>query len=282
MARIVRKITVCGFGLIGGSIALDLLKGAKSTRPLLVAYDRKRVLERLARDRRFNLSIEAGLVKAVQNSDIIILSAPHLANQKLLTRLSKVSNLTDCLIIDTGAVKTPIANMAHSLDFQNGTQFLPTHPMAGREKSGFENSASGLFQNHAWYLDDTAKLTSHNRRKLDWMTRKLGAMLTWISSESHDRLVAEISHLPQLISTSLGSQIEPRLIDLAGPGLKSMLRLAGSPYEVWSEIIDQNRKEITTSLNAYIDNLKLIAELIESNKSLIEIFASARRSYKCL
>lgn len=282
MAKAEMKITVCGFGLIGGSMALDMLGGAKAARPELVALDRRGVLKRLETDKRFNLSVEASLVKAVQDSDIIILSAPHEVNQQMLARLAKMSNLTDCLIIDTGAVKTPIVEVARSLHFQSGSQFLATHPMAGREKSGFENAASGLFKDHAWYLDDEVKLTKQNRQKLDWMTKKLGANPTWISSESHDRLVAEISHLPQLISTALGAQIEPKLIDLAGPGLRSMLRLAGSPHEVWSEIVDQNRTEITESLNVYIENLKLIAELIESKKSLSEIFASARRSYKCL
>ena len=103
-----------------------------------------------------------------------------------------------------------------------------------------------------------------------------------MNSNLHDELVSEISHLPQLISTILGAQVNPKLIQLAGPGLRSVLRLAGSPYNVWSEIIAENKEEIIKSLLLYKDNLNKVIKYIEQDKSLKGIFSDAARSYKCL
>lgn len=281
MARGVRQVTICGFGLIGGSIALDFLRGA-GKRFRLVAYDRRRVLETVKRDQRFKVICESHLAEAVQDADLIILSATHAANEKLLARLADISNLRDCLIVDTGAVKSHIIELASGLHFGEGTQFLPSHPMSGKEKKGSANSEPNVFKDHAWFFDDGVELTASNQSRLDWLVNRTGGFPVYISGATHDQLVSEISHLPQLISTVLGAQINSDMIPLAGPGLRSMLRLTGSPYDVWSEIINENRDEIAKSLQVYIDNMQRVIDRIENKESLGDIFAAATRSYKCL
>ena len=276
----IKKVAVCGFGLIGGSITLDLQRGDKP--PLFVAYDRPKVLMALKKDKRYKVTIEANLKKAIQSSDIIILAATHSGNEKLLTQISKMKDINDCLIIDTGAVKSRIVNLARRLKFNEGTQFLSTHPMSGKEKKGFENSEQNVFKDHAWFVDDDVELTENNKKRFDWIIKKTKSQSVVISSSLHDQLISEISHLPQLISTILGAQINPDMLPLAGPGLRSMLRLAGSPYSVWSEIIDQNRDEVVKSLKLYIDNLNSIVKKIEKKESLSDVFSAASRSYKCL
>ncbi|HEX2897436.1 MAG TPA: prephenate dehydrogenase/arogenate dehydrogenase family protein, partial [candidate division Zixibacteria bacterium] len=198
----IKKITICGFGLIGGCMALDFLKSRANFK--LFAYDRPNVLKRLTRQKRFKVNCESNFSKAVSDADIIVLSAPHKANEQMLTQLAKMKSLENCLIIDTGAVKQPIAKLASRQTFGQGTQFLPSHPMAGKEKAGFENSDAQLFNNHSWFLDESIKLNPVNNAKLKWMTRQLGTKPTYIPNRLHDELMSEISHLPQLISTVLG------------------------------------------------------------------------------
>ena len=274
------KITICGYGLIGGCIALDLLHSRSKIQ--ITAFDRKNVLTKLRKAKRENLHTETDFTKAVIGSDIIILSAPHKANEAMLIRLSKIKQLTNCLILDTGAVKKPITELAGSLTFPEGTQFLPTHPMAGREKAGFENASTNLFKDHAWYISEDINLSTENVFRLDWLIKKVHATRVDITSSLHDELVSEISHLPQLISTILGGQINPNLIPLAGPGLRSMLRLAGSPYSVWKEIISENKTEIVNTLELYKSNLENVIEKIKHDESLAEIFKDSSRSYTCL
>jgi len=276
----IKKITICGFGLIGSSMALDFLKG--HSRYKLFAFDRPAVLKRLSKDKRFKVSRESNFSRAIAGAGVIVLAAPHKANEQMLTRLSQLNELKDCLIVDTGAVKQPISKLSAKLKFPDGTQFLSTHPMAGREKAGFENSAANLFENHSWFLDEDVTLNSKNKTKLDWMIKQLKAKPTYIANRLHDELMSEISHLPQLISTILGGQVNPTLIPLAGPGLRSMLRLAGSPYSVWSEIIDENRIEIIKALKLFGENLSKVTSMIKKGESLEEVFQSASRSYRCL
>lgn len=276
----INKITICGFGLIGGCIARDLLK--RKSKLEIVAFDKKAVLDKLKKDRSFKVKTEANFNKAIENADIIILSAPHKPNESMLKRISKSKNIYNCLILDTGAVKSPITKLAKSLSFNNGSQFVATHPMAGREKAGFENAAENLFKDHAWYVSEDIPLSEITEKKLDWLIKKVKAMRVNVTSGLHDELVSEISHLPQLISTILGGQINPNLISLAGPGLISMLRLSGSPYSVWKEIITENKEEIIKSLNLYKDNLDKVIEKIEKDESLSDMFKDSARSYKCL
>jgi len=276
-----RRITVCGCGLIGGSITLDLQKKSRGA-TTIVAYDKPTVLSRLKNDRRFKTSVETDFGKAVTGSNLIILAATHKANQTILTKLARARSLTDCLILDTGGVKEPIARLAADLSFPEGVQFLPSHPMSGRERAGFENAQAGLFKARAWFFDENFTISRRNRLRLAWLMNKTGGLPVYLSSCLHDELIAELSHLPQLISTTLGAQIDRGMVPLSGPGLRSMLRLSGSPYRVWSEIIDQNREKIVESLRLYADNLSNVADLIEKRISLKDIFGAAARSYRCL
>jgi len=276
----IRKVCICGFGLIGGSIALDLLRRKGSFE--IVAHDRPKVLERVRRDRRFRVTTESRLKAAVAGADIVVLAASQTANRSLLKRLAAGKNLTDCLILDTGSVKAPIAMFAGELDFPDGTAFVPSHPMAGKERSGFGQAEAGLFAGKSWFVDDTAGLDDAMRSKLTWLLGKTKATPVFVGSELHDELVAELSHLPQLIATILGAQINSDMVPLAGSGLQSVLRLAGSPYSMWAEIIEQNREKIVEALTLYRDNLDSVIAMIETDQSLEDIFKAAARSYRCL
>ncbi len=279
-SRLVRKVTVCGFGLIGGSIALDLQRRCGKLE--IFAYDRPSVLSRLKKDKRFRVKTMSAFTKAVSDADLIILSASHSANKNMLSRIASHKAVQDCLIIDTGAVKHSIAKLARSLNFKSEVQFMPSHPMSGKERKGFGSSESNIFKDHAWFFDDSNQLTEKNKKRLDWLISKTGSIRVLLDSELHDELVSEISHLPQMISTLLGAQVNPELIELAGPGLRSMLRLSGSPYDVWSEIIDENRLKIIDALELYVENMNRTISLIRKRESLKDIFDSASRSYKCL
>ncbi len=278
--KIIQKVTICGYGLIGGCIALDLL--ASRAKIEIVAYDRKAVLPKISKDRKHKVQVESNFSKAVSGADLMILAAPHKANESMLTRLSKNKQIKNCLIIDTGAVKKPITKLSQSLEFSNGVQFLPTHPMAGREQAGFENALPNLFKDRAWYLSEDIKLNFENLKKIDWLIKKVKAMRVHLTSALHDELVSQISHLPQLISTLLGGQTNRDLIPLAGPGLRSMLRLSGSPYKVWEEIIQENKTEIIKALLLYRNNLDDVIKKIKNDESLEKIFKDSSRSYTCL
>jgi len=274
------NVTICGFGLIGGSIALDLAR-AKS-RPKICACDFAIVLKGVGKNSRFMVRTERDWSRAIDGADIVILSASPKANREMLALAGKSKTLTNCLIIDVGSTKRVICALGKKLSFAKGTQFAGCHPMAGTEKSGFENAEVALFEDRPWFVDSNVKLTKENKLKLEWLTKSLQVQPVLVSADDHDKLVAMISHLPQLLSTMLASQMSPHLLKLAGPGLRSLLRLAGSPHALWADIIDENRKEIADALTMYRDNLTTIISHVKKKQSLKPIFDSAVRSYRCL
>lgn len=276
----VKTVAICGFGLIGGSIALDIQKRTKGIK--LRAHDKPAVLRRLKNDKRFRVTPCVKLADAVRNADIVILAAPLAANERMLKELAKIKTLTNALILDTGSVKRPIVKTASKLSFANGTAFLPTHPMAGKESGGFANAQARLFIGHVWFSDDSTKLNRENEQRWTWLLRVTVAKQVVIAGGLHDDLMAEQSALPQLLSSILAAQISHEVPPLAGPGLRSMLRLAGSSHALWADIIDGNRKNILSSLKLYRDNLNQVIRMIGKKKSLEDLFADANRSYKCL
>jgi prephenate dehydrogenase len=274
----VRTVAICGFGLIGGSIALAIQKRSKATK--IVAIDKQAVIHKARLNRQFKATWSTD-IKATIGADIIILSAPLSANEVMLKQLAKLKP-ENTLILDTGSVKQPIARLAASLKFVNDTTFLPSHPMAGKEVAGFVNAEAGLFTQRIWYYDSETKLSKTNQQCWNWLMRITQAKPVAIASGTHDAIMSEQSHLPQLLSTVLAAQMSPDLLRLAGPGLKTLLRLAGSPYPLWNEIIKENRTNIITSLEMYRDNINQVIKRITADESLDDIFKEANRSYKCL
>ncbi len=275
----VRTVAICGFGLIGGSIALAIQKRSKTTR--IVAIDKPTVIRKARLNRKFKATWSTEL-KAAAEADIIILSAPLSANEAMLKQLSKLKAIENALILDTGSVKQPIAKLAKTLHFTEDMQFLASHPMAGKEVAGFANAEADLFANRVWFFENSTELSKINRRRLNWLMKVTQAKPVAVASGTHDAIMAEQSHLPQLLSTLLGAQMSPDLLSLAGPGLKTMLRLAGSPYPLWDEIVKENRANIITSLQMYSDNLNQVIKRIAANESIDDIFKEANRSYRCL
>jgi prephenate dehydrogenase len=274
------KITICGFGLIGGSIALDLAH--VKPRPKVCACDFANILKGAGRDARFNVQTERNWSSAVDGADIVILSASPKANREMLALASKSSTLTNCLIVDVGSTKRIICSLGQRLSFAMGTQFVGCHPMAGTEKSGYQHAQTELFRGNPWFVDSKVKMTKENKQRLEWLTTQLHARPVLVAAKDHDQIVAMISHLPQLLSTLLAAQLPPKLLKLAGPGLKSLLRLAGSPHALWENIIVENGDEIADALTMYRDNVSKIISLVKKKQSLKPVFDSAVRSYRCL
>ena len=137
-----------------------------------------------------------------------------------------------------------------------GPIFLAGHPMAGRELSGLAHADADLFQGAPYALVGQADDT-HDPRVTAFVKilEKIGARPLWLGAQQHDYAVGLASHLPQLAAVALGSFLYDHLdekglpITLAGPGLRDTLRLAGSPYPVWRDIVLTNREVLSAALD---------------------------------
>jgi prephenate dehydrogenase len=188
--------------------------------------------------------------------DVLVLAAPPAINLRLLRRVAR-SARPGLVVTDVGSVKGPIGHEADRL----GLAFVGGHPMAGNERSGFAASSAALFRGRAWILCPGRRASAGAVASIARLARAAGARPVRISAAEHDRTVAFLSHVPQLVSWALvdAARADPvarRRLGVAGPGFAGMTRLAASPPALWRDIFGQNRSEIGRAVRALMRALR--------------------------
>jgi prephenate dehydrogenase len=265
-----RVATIAGVGLIGGSFALALRKagfdgriiGVSSPRTIAAALERGAIDEALP------------LAKAAAQSDAVFLSQPI---EKILETLDVLDPhlRPGTLVTDAGSTKSAIVARAAQA-IHNG-HFVGGHPMAGKEARGIEAADADLFRGRPWVL------TSRDAELESWI-QKIGARLVILDAAEHDRLVALVSHLPQLLSTALASSLagEPSAPQIAGPAAIDLTRLALSPYEIWRDILATNAAEIDAALARFLACLEAIRANLKDDAATAREFEKAAGAARAL
>lgn len=239
-----KSVAIAGLGLIGGSIA----RGLTAAGWRVVGVDRPGPLRAALRAKAIARG-DSTLAGAAVDVDVVVLAAPPRANLGLLRALSRL-HPPPRVVTDVGSVKGPICAAARALRMQG---FVGGHPMAGRERGGFAAGAAGLFAGRTWVLTPGPP---HALRAVRALVRALGARPVTVDPLAHDRAVAFVSHLPQLVSWALraaaaGDPVAARHLRVAGPGFADMTRLARSPRALWREILAENAGEVRRALGAF-------------------------------
>jgi prephenate dehydrogenase len=255
-------VAIVGLGLLGGSWGLALKRAGFTGR--IVGHARRpetreQALVEGAVDEAF-----AEVTEAVREADLVILATPVAVILDHLPRLQPHLP-PQALITDVGSTKRRICARAAELYAQRPL-FLGGHPMAGKERSGFENADPRLFENARYVLTPVKPedLADDRVQAFRALVAAIGARLLIIDPASHDVAVAYLSHLPQLLSTGLASLIEEKHaagelpLEVAASGFRDVTRLADSPYSVWRDICLTNTENIQWALDALIQQLESI------------------------
>jgi len=251
-------VAIFGVGLIGGSFALALrhagFKGA------ILGVSSPATLERAIALR----VIDAGADEetAARQADLLYLSQPIHEILNCLTRLDPWVK-PDALVTDAGSTKTSVTQQACA--YLHRCQFLGGHPLAGKETTGVSSAEPQLFTGRKYVVTplSAADLTTAAATNfLSWLHR-IGAVRVILTPAEHDRTVAHTSHLPQLAASALALALRSSEanLDVFGPGLLDMTRLAMSPFSVWNDILETNSHEIQQALLSYIAVLQRFTEI---------------------
>jgi prephenate dehydrogenase len=240
-------VAIAGLGLVGGSLARALTAAGYR----VIGLDHARVLRQARRAR----AIAAGatsLQGALPGSDVLVLAAPPRVNLAMLREAARLAP-PRLVITDVGSVKTPIVKEAARLRLR---RFVGGHPLAGTEKSGFAASTAALFAGRSWVLTPAPGTAPAATRLVARLARDAGGRPLRLRAAEHDRAVAFLSHVPQLVSWALldAARRDPtgaRHLGMAGPGFRDMTRLARSPRALWRQILAQNRREVSRALLAF-------------------------------
>jgi prephenate dehydrogenase len=254
------RIVVVGAGLIGGSVALGLRRAGVTTpidafEPSPAGAVEARATGAFACVRQKPLAPED-----IADGDLVVLAAPVAAIVSTLGRLGDLG-CRDVIVTDCGSTKRTVVAVAAAL----GGQFVGGHPMAGSEVPGAGAAREDLFDGAVWAVvgEDGEPMT----RVMDFV-RLLGAEPVRMGAEAHDRHVARVSHLPQLLSCALAKVAGG--VDGpfgGGPGLASMTRLADSSWSIWRDIIEANADAIEPPLDELIEVLTRIRETLARGES---------------
>jgi prephenate dehydrogenase len=170
------------------------------------------------------------------------------------------------VITDVGSTKAEVCAAARKVFPSGGSgAFIGSHPMAGSEKTGLSARDAHLFESATWIVCPEKDTPSEAVKTLESFIDDLGARTLRLSPDRHDALVAQVSHLPQLLSTALAATVVARddadeALQVAGAGFRDMTRLAASSFAVWEPILRTNRKNLELLLGAYRRELEILEE----------------------
>ena len=278
----IETVGFIGLGLIGGSIA----KAIKMYHPeiRILAYMRNReTLEQAVREGTVDSACQA-VDEEFAACDLIYLCAPVSTNALYLEKLNALVPDT-CLLTDVGSTKTDIHEKVRSLGLTG--RFIGGHPMAGSEKTGYENAKPHLIENAYYIITPGENASAQAIEAFTAFTASLKAIPMVLDYRQHDFITACVSHLPHLIASSLVELVR----DLDGPqelmkqiaagGFKDITRIASSSPEMWEQICMTNSENIIRVLDHYREQLdELRKELTEKDAGKIHDFFAAAKDYR--
>jgi prephenate dehydrogenase len=258
------RIAVIGAGLVGGSIALAArAAGVPSVR----VHDADPTVQARARELGLGSEVTASLADAVEGAQLVIVATPADTVPEVMGILAT--------LVEPGAILTDAASLKAklTLDVESrlrsldgvSVRFVGGHPMAGSERSGPDAADGSLFQGATWVLTPTADTEDEALQVVSAFLRRLGARVLVLPPDRHDELVALVSHLPQLVASTLadvaGRAVETTgeaVLAVAGGGFRDTTRIAASDPELWLGILRGNRDAVLETLDAYREQLATV------------------------
>lgn len=278
MPSLIERIAIIGTGLIGGSLGLAM----KRARPSLtiVGHDGADMLDAA-------LIVGAidepalSLAQGVSDADLVVIATP------LAAALSVLEDIKDALrpgalITDVGSVKRPIVERAANV-LPSEVVFVGGHPMAGSSAGGVAHSDAMLFENAVYVLCPVGREIPEQFEPATHLLEEIGARILVLDAETHDRVAAAVSHLPQLLAVALVEAAyavggDASLVQtLAAGGFRDMTRIADSPFELWRGILAANHGNVLDALSAVSSVVQRIRNRIieEDYDAIGDIFTEA-------
>ena len=259
------KVGIIGLGLMGGSFAIDIKKPFPNSEIFGIDSSSKNLDE----------ALELGLIdhkidyKDLNKMDLILISVPV---NNIFGLIDKVLDVVgdNTLVFDVGSTKDPICK--YLKNHEKRSNFLAAHPMAGTEFSGPKAAIKGLYVGKTNIICEFEKTEKKLGKLALEIFDALKMKTIYMDPKSHDVHVAYVSHLSHVSSFMLGKTViekeknENNIFDLAGSGFESTVRLAKSSPEMWTDIFEDNKKNIIKSLDDYIENLVHINSLIKKDR----------------
>jgi prephenate dehydrogenase len=276
----INKITIIGVGLIGGSLALALKE--RNLAKAVFGYGRDQT--RLEEAQKSNVidAFSTNIKEAIDEANIIVIATPVGTFKDILHQIEPLIS-SNVIITDVGSTKSDIVNIVNDVLKDNSSCFIPAHPIAGKERSGFEVSDSKLYDGKKVIITPQETNSPESIDVIDQMWKNVGADVDFMSAESHDNLLGMTSHLPHMLAFSLVNYLvdqNPNASIYAGGGFKDFSRIASGDAIMWRDICLHNKNQIMNHLKGYKSTLDDLLEAIndEDSEKLGQLFTTAKKT----
>ena len=276
----INKITIIGVGLIGGSLALALKERNLAT----VVFGYGRDQSRLEEAQKSNIidAFSTNIKEAIDEANIVVIATPVGTFKDILHQIEPLIS-SNVIITDVGSTKSDIVNIVNDVLRDKSSYFIPAHPIAGKERSGFEVSDSKLYDGKKVIITPQETNSPESIDVIDQMWKNVGADVDFMSAESHDNLLGMTSHLPHMLAFSLVNYLvdqNPNASIYAGGGFKDFSRIASGDAIMWRDICLQNKNQIMNHLKGYQSTLDDLLEAIndEDSEKLGQLFTTAKKT----
>jgi prephenate dehydrogenase len=257
------RIALIGVGLIGGSIGLAAKRRLDAT---VAAYDTSAGALELARERGAIDRVADSIDDAVRDAEAVFVAVP-VGMLAQTVEAALVGGPADCVVSDVGSTKRAVVA---ALD---DSRFVGGHPLAGAETAGVRYAREDLFEGATWYLTPTPTTSGILYERLHRLLRALGARPMAIEPETHDTILATVSHLPHVLANVLVAQAAqtlrtgphpPERLPATGPSFRDATRVAGAPSAIWTDIYISNRDALAAGIDDTITRLRDVREALAS------------------
>jgi prephenate dehydrogenase len=277
--RSIERVAVIGTGLMGTSVAMAAARAGAT----VTGWD----ADPATTARAAGIGAFAGaatLEEAVREADLVVVCTPI---PTIAGSVAAALAASDAIVTEVGSIMDSVSReVAGSGDAADLRRFVPGHPMGGSERSGPEHASPSVLDGIVWVLSPTEATDPAALEALEGWVASVGARPVRMPAERHDRLVAFVSHLPQVASTALMSLAateeadEPEILLLAAGGFRDLTRLAASDAGLWSSILLANREQIVHAIDLYVDRLRLLREdvLAGEGDAVRSTFAQAKEA----
>ena len=276
----INKITIIGVGLIGGSLARALKE--RNLAKAVFGYGRDQT--RLEEAQKSNVidAFSTNIKEAIDEANIIVIATPVGTFKDILHQIEPLIS-SNVIITDVGSTKSDIVNIVNDVLRDKSSYFIPAHPIAGKERSGFEVSDSKLYDGKKVIITPQETNSPESIDVIDQMWKNVGADVDFMSAESHDNLLGMTSHLPHMLAFSLVNYLvdqNPNASIYAGGGFKDFSRIASGDAVMWRDICLQNKNQIMNHLKGYQSTLDDLLEAIndEDSEKLGQLFTTAKKT----
>jgi cyclohexadieny/prephenate dehydrogenase len=275
LKHVLEQLTILAPGLLGGSVARTAR--ARSLAKRIVIWARRPEARIQLRAQPWCDAAPDTIEEAVATASLVVLAPPV---DRIVTMAEEIAPAlpAGAIVTDVGSVKGDIARRAHQA-LRKDTHFVGSHPMAGSEKTGWENATDTLFNQRTCFVTPLPDTDAAATALVVRFWQDTGMNVATVSPDEHDEIVAHISHLPQVIASTLCAFLagkNPAWRDFAGGGLRDTTRIAGSDATMWRAIFEHNRDEILRALRQYEDALHAFQTAL-ANRNYPELVSQLQR-----